>query len=78
MLAPAFYIPIFDVQEPVPHADFVTLIHGWNDELIPFSHSIRYAEKFKAALHLVDSDHRLSSQLPLIASLFDAFLAQIV
>jgi predicted alpha/beta hydrolase family esterase len=78
LLAPAFYIPIFDVQEPVPHADFVTLVHGWNDELIPFSHSIRYAEKFKAALHLVDSDHRLSSQLPLIASLFDAFLAQIV
>ena len=77
LLAPAFYLPDFAVQEPVPHADFVTLIHGWNDELIPFSHSIRYADKFKATLHLVESDHRLSSQLPLIASLFDAFLAQV-
>jgi predicted esterase len=77
LLAPAFYLPGFAIQEPVPHADVVTLIHGWNDELIPFEHSIRYANKFKAALHLVDSDHRLSSQLPLIALLFDAFLAQL-
>ena len=77
LLAPAFYIPVFPIQEPVPHADFVTLVHGWNDELIPFENSVRYANKFKAALHLVDSDHRLSSQLPLIAALFDAFLAQL-
>jgi len=77
LLAPAFYLPDFAVQEPVPHADFVTLVHGWNDELIPFENSIRYARKFKAALHLVESDHRLSSQLPLIALLFEAFLAQV-
>ena len=78
LLAPAFYLPDFAVQEPVPHADFVTLVHGWNDELIPFENSVRYAKKFKAALHLVESDHRLSSQLPLIASLFEGFLVQIL
>ncbi len=77
LLAPAFYLPDFTIQEPVPHADFVTLVHGWNDELIPFENSIRYAAKFKATLHLVESDHRLSSQLPLIASLFDVFLTQV-
>jgi predicted esterase len=76
LLAPAFYLPDFAIQEPVPHADVVTLIHGWDDELIPFENSIRYANKFKATLHLVESDHRLSSQLPLIASLFETFLAQ--
>ena len=77
LMAPAFYIPVFPIQEPVPYADFVTLVHGWNDELIPFENSVRYANKFKAALHLVDSDHRLSSQLSLIAARFDAFLAQL-
>ena len=76
LLAPAFYLPNFAIQEPVPHADFVALVHGWNDELIPFENSVRYAKKFKAALHLVESDHRLSSQLPLIASLFEGFLDQ--
>ncbi len=77
LLAPAFYMPDLAVQEPVPNADFVTLVHGWKDELIPYENSIRYAKKFKATLHLVDSDHRLSSQLPLIAALFDAFLVQL-
>lgn len=77
LLAPAFYIPLFPIQEPVPHADFITLVHGWNDDVIPFENSVRYANKFKAALHLVDSDHRLSSELPLIASIFDFFLESI-
>jgi alpha/beta superfamily hydrolase len=77
LLAPAFYLPGFPVQEPVPHAESVALVHGWKDELIPPEHSIRYARRFDATLHLVDSDHRLSSQLPLIESLFDAFLRQL-
>ncbi|MEW5940403.1 MAG: alpha/beta hydrolase [Chloroflexota bacterium] len=77
LLAPAFYLPDFPIQEPVPHADRVVLVHGWNDELIPFENSVRYARKFKATLHLVESDHRLSAQLPLIASLFGAFLDEL-
>jgi len=76
LLAPAFYIPELAIQEPVPHADAVALVHGWNDDVIPFENSVRYARKFKAALHLVESDHRLSSQLPLIAALFETFLGQ--
>ena len=77
LLAPAFYIPEFAIQEPVPNADYVTLVHGWKDELLPYENSIRYAKIFNATLHLVDGDHRLSSQLPLIADLFDAFLVQL-
>ena len=77
LLAPAFYIPDFPLQEPIPHAERIALVHGWNDELIPYENSVRYARKFKAALHLVESDHRLSSQLPLIASLFAGFLDQL-
>jgi len=77
LLAPAFYIPELKIQEPIPHAGVIVLVHGWDDELIPFENSIRYASKFKATLHLVESDHRLSSQLPLIARLFDGFLAQL-
>ena len=78
LLAPAFYLPDFPLQEPVPHAESVALVHGWNDELIPYENSVRYAQKFKAVLHLVDSDHRLSSQLPLIESLFDSFLRRVM
>jgi alpha-beta hydrolase superfamily lysophospholipase len=76
LLAPAFYLPDFPIQEPVPHAERITLVHGWKDELIPPENSIRYARRFDATLHLVDSDHRLSSQLPLVDSLFRLFLEQ--
>jgi pimeloyl-ACP methyl ester carboxylesterase len=78
LLAPAFYVPGFPIQEPAPHADEVALVHGWKDDLIPVENSLRYARKFEASLHLVDSDHRLSSQLPLIASIFDAFLNKVL
>lgn len=78
LLAPAFYLPDFPIQEPVPHADLVTLVHGWKDELIPPENSIRYARRFDATLHLVNSDHRLNDQLPLLALLFDAFLSNLI
>lgn len=74
LLAPAFYIAEFPSAEPAPSAERVALVHGWSDSVIPFENSVRYAAKFKADLHLVDSDHRLSSQLPLISKLFDTFL----
>jgi len=77
LMAPAFYIPEFEIQEPVPSADHVTLVHGWEDDLIPFENSVRYAEKFKATLHIVESDHRLSSKLDLITGLFETFLAEL-
>ncbi|MBV6395538.1 MAG: hypothetical protein HFACDABA_01114 [Anaerolineales bacterium] len=78
LLAPAFYLPDFPIQEPVPHAGSITLVHGWQDELIPPENSIRYARRFAATLHLVQSDHRLSDQLPLLATLFDAFLSHLI
>ena len=74
LLAPAFYLPDFPAADPFPHAERVDLLHGWNDEVIPFSHSVRYAQKFRANLHVLDSDHRLSSSLPLISDLFGGFL----
>jgi alpha/beta superfamily hydrolase len=77
LLAPAFYIPEFPIQEPAPQAGSVAVVHGWNDDVIPFEHSLRYARQFKVTLHLVDSDHRLSSQLPFIESIFEAFLKQL-
>ncbi len=74
LLAPAFYIAEFPSAEPAPSAERVDIVHGWNDSVISYQNSVRYAEKFKATLHLVDSDHRLSSQLALIAKLFRDFL----
>lgn len=52
----------------------ITIIHAWQDKIIPVRSVIDYAERHKAELHLVNSDHRLSRQIPLLEKLFDEFL----
>jgi predicted esterase len=74
LLAPAFYIPELPIQEPVPHAGRVVVIHGWRDEIIPAEAAFRYAGKFKTSLHLFDDEHRLAECLPSIEELFGHFL----
>lgn len=78
LLAPAFYIPIFKHQDPKPYALESLIIHGWNDEIIPAENIIRFSQTYKTALYLVDSNHVLTDQIPLIESLFALFLAKIL
>lgn len=77
LMAPALYVAGYADQDPVPHADLVAIVHGWRDETIPVENSIRFAQKHRAQLHLVDGDHRLMEQLEWIAALFSAFLERI-
>ncbi|MDZ7790522.1 MAG: hypothetical protein U5L08_08535 [Xanthomonadales bacterium] len=58
-----------------PRTDHVAVVHGWHDDIIPWQHSLRFAEANKAALHLLDTDHRLESALPNLKVIFKQFLA---
>jgi len=58
-----------------PKSDRIAVVHGWRDDVIPWRHSLRYAEADNAALHLLDSDHRLETALPILRSIFRQFLA---
>jgi predicted amidophosphoribosyltransferase len=51
-----------------------SIVHGWRDDVVPFEHSVRFAQTYKAALHLLESDHRLHNQLRVIQYLFEYFL----
>lgn len=81
LLAPAFYMPGYPDQNPVPKAKTVSVVHGWSDSVIPVEHSIRFAQKFSAAthleLHLIEDDHRISDELEFVAKLFERFLDQV-
>jgi alpha/beta superfamily hydrolase len=77
LLAPAFYIPRYGTQNPIPHTDVVEIIHAWQDDVVPVENSIRFAREHKTRLHLVNSDHRLSDQIDLIAVLFERLLDEI-
>lgn len=82
LLAPAFYRAGYAQASPKPvttgNGLSTLIIHGWDDEIIPVEHSIRYAREHGVALHLVKSDHRLTSVLPLLGDLFSLFLDRII
>ena len=61
LLAPAFFIPGFPEFEPPLVA--TEIVHGWHDDVVPAENSIRYAERCRATLHLVDGDHRLTANI---------------
>ena len=81
LLAPAFYMPGYPEQNPVPNAKTVSVVHGWSDDVIPVEHSIRFVQKFSATtrmeLHLIEDDRRISAELDFVAMLFGRFLDQI-
>lgn len=79
LMAPALYledkIPGGKMPERyVPRCRHVAIVHGWNDEVIPWQNSLRFAETSRAELHLLDTDHRLESAADDIRSLFARFL----
>lgn len=74
LLAPAFYLPGYACQDPVPRAGSTLIVQGWGDDVVPPEHSIRFARRHRCALHLLDGDHRLNAALPTIEPLFGLFL----
>lgn len=78
LLAPAFFMRGFEQFTPTPAQCPIAIVHGWNDTVVPVENSIRFAQLHKATLHVVDSDHRLSSSIGEICELLDAFLARVL
>lgn len=56
----------------------MVIVHAWKDEVVPVQPVIEYASAFGAQLHLVNSDHRLTGQIPLLCALFSEFLKPLV
>ena len=78
LMAPAFYLPGYGEQEPASGAERTCVVFGWQDELIPVEHGIRFARLQKADLHILDSDHRLNSVLAEVGVLFEQFLLSVL
>lgn len=74
LMAPAFFVPGYESLTPVPRAGRITIVHGWRDDVVPAAHSIRFAAQYRANLHLIDGDHRLTEHIFDINRFFDWFL----
>lgn len=80
LLAPAVYLNdrypdagLIEEHYPV-RCEAVSVIHGWRDEVIPWHNARRFAEQHRAALHLLDTDHRMADAMATISELFCLFL----
>jgi predicted esterase len=74
LMAPSFYRPGYANQNPAPSARFITIVHAWEDEVIPVETSLRFARSYPAELHLVHGTHSLAENIPFLEILFGFFL----
>jgi alpha-beta hydrolase superfamily lysophospholipase len=78
LLAPAFYMPGFDEHTtPRRIACPTAIVHGWRDTVVPVDHSIRWAREHRAALHVLDAEHRLDDQIGTICELLKSFISAV-
>jgi hypothetical protein len=54
------------------------VVHGWRDEVVPVERGLRFAQRNRAALHVLDSDHGLNDQLPALGRIFSDLLGQVL
>lgn len=77
VLAPAYFMPGYEDLTPAPPDLPVSIVHGWNDDIVPVENSIRFARSCNATLHLVNGDHRLTANLDEITVYLTQFLHNI-
>jgi len=77
LLAPAFYMPGFEAYTPRDVSCSTAIVHGWRDDIVPVDNSLRWAREHRAALHVLDSGHRLEDQIAVICRLLRAFLTDL-
>lgn len=77
LLAPAFYMKGYEEYTPQDVACATVMVHGWHDDIVPVENSIRWAREHQAALHLLNSDHRLEDQIQEICRLLQGFLLRL-
>ncbi|MCM2263634.1 MAG: lysophospholipase [Desulfuromonadales bacterium] len=74
LLAPAVGLPGYAVSEPAPATPHLTIVHGWDDDVVPLDPVLRFASDRRADLHLLPDGHLLQNELDRIERLFTDFL----
>ena len=69
---------VLDPKHPLDAAAVPTsIIHGWDDDLIPAADVVAWATPRRATLLLVDDGHRLSAHVEASAEAFGALLGKL-
>ena len=78
LVAPALYAPRYQVKS-YPTISPTEIVHGWDDDVILYEHSVRYAKEAGATLHLVPAGHLFYQvdELALLCRHFADFIARL-
>jgi hypothetical protein len=77
LIAPAFYLPGYARSQFSPATDNIEVFHGWQDDVVPPENAWRFCQEHRARLHILDTDHRLLSAVPLMAAAFGCMLGNV-
>lgn len=77
LLAPAVYLPGYE-DDPSPVCRLLEVVHGWNDDIVPPDNALRFAQRHRARLHMLDSGHTLQDAIPYLERLFGLFLDEVL
>jgi len=74
LMAPAMGMPGYKESMPVPHARKLSVVHGWDDDIVPLEMVLEFARTHRAMLHVVPAGHALVEQLDWLTMAFADFL----
>lgn len=77
VLAPAYYMTGYEDLTPSAPKIPISIVHGWDDDIVPVVNSIRFAGECKATLHIVDGDHRLTANIDEICFYLKRFIDEL-
>jgi len=78
LLAPAFYLNGYNVSKPTTRCKHVCVVHGWNDDIVPYQNSIEFAYEHKALLKLVNDAHRLAKSHAVLNAELENIITKII
>lgn len=74
LIAPGLYLPRYKQSRYRNDLPNLEIVHGWDDDVVLYEHSLRFARESNAPLHLLPGDHLLGAQIPTIRALFARYL----
>lgn len=78
LVAPGLYLPRYRQSRYRTDLPHVEIVHGWDDEVVLYEHSLRFARDCNAPLHLLPGDHLLGAQIPAVRAIFSLYLQKFI
>lgn len=76
LMAPAFGLPGYAHLTPQPISRELTVVYGWDDDIVSLEPVLAFARKHRAMLHLVPARHALLEQIGWLVEVFELFLGR--